>query len=205
MTAQVIAVLGLYLPPSPGVPPSRAPTTVAVAAVAAAPAPTPTRGPFWALADDAPVLLSEKAPWKTLTPSPTPERPTPERRSLRPRAQSESMLARGLASDHRTASEGDMEASSPRGSASRRRGDQVHQIVRSYPKHTAGTPRVTPASTARVLVTEQRDFNPLKPCGACSEWLKKVADISPDFAVVTFTDQDLHGHFVTAASLLIGQ
>jgi hypothetical protein len=32
-----------------------------------------------------------------------------------------------------------------------------------------------------------RDMNPLKPCGACSEWLKKIIEVNPSFSVVTFT------------------
>ena len=30
--------------------------------------------------------------------------------------------------------------------------------------------------------------NPLGPCGACNEWLKKIYEVNPDFRVVTFTD-----------------
>lgn len=32
------------------------------------------------------------------------------------------------------------------------------------------------------------DANPLDPCGVCAEWLAKIAEVSPDFRVVTFTD-----------------
>jgi len=31
-------------------------------------------------------------------------------------------------------------------------------------------------------------LNPLKPCGACTEWIKKLAEVNPDFKVVTFDD-----------------
>lgn len=31
-------------------------------------------------------------------------------------------------------------------------------------------------------------INPIAPCGACKEWLKKIAEVNPDFKVVTFTD-----------------
>jgi hypothetical protein len=31
-------------------------------------------------------------------------------------------------------------------------------------------------------------LNPIAPCGSCMEWLKKVAEINPDFKIVTFTD-----------------
>ena len=31
-------------------------------------------------------------------------------------------------------------------------------------------------------------LNPLDPCGACMEWLKKIAEVNPDFVVLTFTN-----------------
>eukprot|EP00299_Pterocystis_sp_00344_P019004 c9465_g1_i1.p1 GENE.c9465_g1_i1~~c9465_g1_i1.p1 ORF type:complete len:547 (+),score=122.93 c9465_g1_i1:158-1642(+) len=31
-------------------------------------------------------------------------------------------------------------------------------------------------------------MNPLGPCGACMEWLRKVAEVNPDFRIVTFTN-----------------
>ena len=40
------------------------------------------------------------------------------------------------------------------------------------------------------------DLNPMAPCGACTEWLKKIADVNPDFKVVTFTDISLEKVFV---------
>lgn len=38
--------------------------------------------------------------------------------------------------------------------------------------------------------------NPLKPCGACMEWLKKIAEVNPDFKVITFTDTRCEGVFI---------
>jgi len=35
---------------------------------------------------------------------------------------------------------------------------------------------------------EGSDMNPLGPCGACTEWLKKIAEVNPDFKVMTFRD-----------------
>ena len=32
--------------------------------------------------------------------------------------------------------------------------------------------------------------NPMNPCGACNEWLKKIAEVNPDFKVITFTSTD---------------
>lgn len=39
-------------------------------------------------------------------------------------------------------------------------------------------------------------LNPLKPCGACLEWLKKIAEVNPDFKVITFTDAACQGVFI---------
>jgi hypothetical protein len=36
----------------------------------------------------------------------------------------------------------------------------------------------------------------LGPCGACTEWLRKVAEVNPDVKVVTFADHDLEAVFV---------
>lgn len=40
------------------------------------------------------------------------------------------------------------------------------------------------------------DMNPLKPCGACNEWLKKIAEVNPCFSVITFTDELCEGVYV---------
>jgi hypothetical protein len=32
------------------------------------------------------------------------------------------------------------------------------------------------------------DLNPLKPCGACKEWLLKIAEVNPGFKVLMFGD-----------------
>jgi hypothetical protein len=31
-------------------------------------------------------------------------------------------------------------------------------------------------------------LNPLRPCGACKEWLNKIAEVNPGFRVVMFSD-----------------
>ena len=33
-------------------------------------------------------------------------------------------------------------------------------------------------------------LNPLAPCGACMEWLRKIAEVNPDFRIVMFDDAD---------------
>jgi hypothetical protein len=39
-------------------------------------------------------------------------------------------------------------------------------------------------------------MNPIKPCGACNEWLKKIAEVNPRLKVVTFTDASCKGIYV---------
>lgn len=94
-----------------------------------------------------------------------------------------------LASEHQAAS------SEHPDSPSKRR-----QSVRNYPKISKNN-RTTPDSTTRNYVVEQRDFNPLKPCGCCAEWLKKIARVNPDFKVVTFTDTSCRGYYIESATL----
>ena len=48
-----------------------------------------------------------------------------------------------------------------------------------------------------VLVHSDKDINPLRPCGACNEWLKKISESNPYFSVVTFTDAECAGVYVT--------
>ena len=45
------------------------------------------------------------------------------------------------------------------------------------------------------------DLNPLKPCGACNEWLKKIAEVNPQFCVITFTDKRMQGAYVESISM----
>ena len=40
-------------------------------------------------------------------------------------------------------------------------------------------------------------LNPLDPCGACMEWLKKISEVNPDFKVLTFTSTDCEQVYVT--------
>ncbi|KAL3915591.1 MAG: hypothetical protein SGILL_005577 [Bacillariaceae sp.] len=44
-----------------------------------------------------------------------------------------------------------------------------------------------------VVVHCDADINPLRPCGACNEWLKKIAECNPYFTIITFTDSDCNG------------
>jgi len=44
-----------------------------------------------------------------------------------------------------------------------------------------------------VVHQSPEDLNPLRPCGACNEWLKKISQASPYFKILTFTDADCSG------------
>jgi cytidine deaminase len=46
------------------------------------------------------------------------------------------------------------------------------------------------------LKVDDKDRNPLRPCGACTEWLMKIAEVNPRFFVVTFTDEMRQGVFI---------
>lgn len=35
---------------------------------------------------------------------------------------------------------------------------------------------------------DRKDLNPLAPCGACREWLLKIAEANPALKIITFTD-----------------
>jgi cytidine deaminase len=39
-------------------------------------------------------------------------------------------------------------------------------------------------------------LNPLGPCGACNEWLKKIFEVNPDFRILTFVDETCNYVFV---------
>ena len=62
---------------------------------------------------------------------------------------------------------------------------------------TFGRGRSSGKTKRTVVVHSQNDINPLAPCGACNEWLKKIAESNPYFKVLTFTDADCHGVYIT--------
>lgn len=48
-----------------------------------------------------------------------------------------------------------------------------------------------------LVLQSLEDLNPLKPCGACNEWLKKIEESNPHFKVLTFTDTQCNGVYVS--------
>lgn len=49
----------------------------------------------------------------------------------------------------------------------------------------------------KLVVHHEADLNPLRPCGSCNEWLKKIAEPNPNFKILTFTDANCNGVYVT--------
>ena len=48
----------------------------------------------------------------------------------------------------------------------------------------------------RAATGQKNRLNPLAPCGACMEWLKKIAEVNPDFTVMMFDDDTCERVFV---------
>lgn len=58
-------------------------------------------------------------------------------------------------------------------------------------------PNLLRSQIRAVAVLSMRPGRPrLGPCGACNEWLRKVAEVNPDFKLVTFADEDATQLFV---------
>ncbi len=57
------------------------------------------------------------------------------------------------------------------------------------PRGEAKRPRAL--SSAYSILSKVDERNPIKPCGACNEWLKKIAFVNPAFKVMLFPDSDL--------------
>ena len=50
------------------------------------------------------------------------------------------------------------------------------------------------------ITVDSEDLNPLRPCGACMEWLKKISEKNPEFRVATFTDEKCRGIYTEFVS-----
>lgn len=66
-------------------------------------------------------------------------------------------------------------------------------IIRSYSVADLGG---ATCAGSRTISVDSEDLNPLKPCGACMEWLKKIAEKNPEFRVATFTDELCRGVYL---------
>ncbi|ETO30815.1 hypothetical protein RFI_06305 [Reticulomyxa filosa] len=54
-----------------------------------------------------------------------------------------------------------------------------------------GKNKLSPSTHLKVDEDGLEDQNPRGPCGACAEWLKKIAEVNPNFKIVTFSDVKL--------------
>lgn len=70
-------------------------------------------------------------------------------------------------------------------------------VIRSYSVADLAAHHET---AARAISVDHEDLNPLKPCGACMEWLKKIAEKNPTFRVATFTDESMSGIYTEYVS-----
>jgi cytidine deaminase len=69
----------------------------------------------------------------------------------------------------------------------------VLSVTLSPPKH-----EVTDQALERTTSPDDEvALNPLDPCGACMEWLRKIAEVNPDFKVLTFTSTSCEKVFIT--------
>ena len=66
---------------------------------------------------------------------------------------------------------------------------------------TRRVPSSAPGPGADSLPSEVA-LNPLAPCGACMEWLKKIAEVNPDFKVITFSDTNCEHAFIAPIDVL---
>jgi cytidine deaminase len=64
------------------------------------------------------------------------------------------------------------------------------------------TPTQNIGNVVETVAVSAEDMNPLHPCGACLEWLKKIAEVNPKVFVVTFTDQACKGMYIESVETL---
>ena len=74
----------------------------------------------------------------------------------------------------------------------------INAVSTSTDRIRSGTPH-SPRSRRAMMgprLEIQTDLNPIAPCGACLEWLKKIAEVNPDFRVLMFEDTSCAKVFV---------
>ena len=71
-------------------------------------------------------------------------------------------------------------------------------VVHSHEVSTHAISRVLYFFIKFLSSSLKQDINPLSPCGACGEWLKKIAEANPYFKVITFTDVDCNGVYINS-------
>lgn len=78
------------------------------------------------------------------------------------------------------------------GTSPRKKRPQAETVVLRKPKR----PRTFSCDDVSVESLFVSDRNPLAPCGACKEWLVKIAEANPSFKVVTFENARCRNFYV---------
>lgn len=65
-----------------------------------------------------------------------------------------------------------------------------------------GNRHLSPLKRVNQSSTGKGDLNPISPCGACMEWLRKIAEKEPNFRVITFESYDCDKVYVKRISAL---
>ncbi|KAG5183744.1 A distinct subfamily of CDD/CDA-like deaminases-domain-containing protein [Tribonema minus] len=68
------------------------------------------------------------------------------------------------------------------------------------PGHRSQLVRSLHKGSVQKVQAQHAAVNPLKPCGACTEWLRKIAEVNPDFKVLTFTDTTCEGVYIESVT-----
>jgi cytidine deaminase len=72
---------------------------------------------------------------------------------------------------------------------SRNAGKFAHvELLASTERRAAANRANGTAESAAMSADDLAGLNPLRPCGACKEWLNKIAEVNPGFRVVMFSD-----------------
>jgi len=67
----------------------------------------------------------------------------------------------------------------------------------SPPASASRRPRMSSNTSLNAYEKFEGELNPISPCGACLEWLKKIAEVNPAFKVVTFPNSKCEEAFVS--------
>ena len=87
---------------------------------------------------------------------------------------------------------------SPSGAAAQENEDEEEEpLARRIDLFSGSTTQSTMRTVLLKQSSKRKDLNPLAPCGACNEWLKKIAEKNPYFKILTFTDCQCHGVYIT--------
>nr|CCA18497.1 conserved hypothetical protein [Albugo laibachii Nc14] len=71
-----------------------------------------------------------------------------------------------------------------------------HALSPSRPKRPR-TFSIDDYTMGETQLSKIADRNPLAPCGACKEWLMKIAEANPSFRVITFENADCHNVYIS--------